>query len=75
MTDQDLIVRMKSRLKFLTLGGVDSRLMTESIEALSKPSNGLTIESVVEWLKGQEITLTSAQKKKLGLYQGFVTVR
>ena len=67
MTDQDLIVRMKSRLKFLTLGGVDRRLMTESIEALSKPSIGLTIESVVEWLKGQEITLTSAQKKKLGL--------
>jgi|TARA_Y100000296_G_C5105566_1_gene222363 hypothetical protein len=67
MTDQDLIVRMKSRLKFLTLGGVDRRLMTESIEALSKPSNGLTIESVVEWLKGHEITLTSAQKKKLGL--------
>ena len=67
MTDQDLIVRMKSRLKFLTLGGVDRRLMTESIEALSKPSNGLTIESVVEWRKGQEITLTSAQKKKLGL--------
>ena len=67
MTDQDLIVRMKSRLKFLTLGGVDRRLMTDSIEALSKPSNGLTIESVVEWLKGHEITLTSAQKKKLGL--------
>ena len=67
MTDQDLIVRMKSRLKFLTLGGVDRRLMTESIEALSKPSNGLTIESVVEWLKGHEITVTSAQKKKLGL--------
>lgn len=67
MTDQDLIVRMQSRLKFLTLGGIDRRLMTESIEALSKPSNGLTIESVVEWLKGQEITLTSAQKKKLGL--------
>jgi len=67
MTDQDLIVRMKSRLKFLTLGGVDRRLMTESIEALSKPSNGLTIESVVEWLNGHEITLTSAQKKKLGL--------
>ena len=67
MTDQDLIVRMKSRLKFLTLGGVDRRLMTESIEALSKPSNGLTIESVVEWLKGQEITLTASQKKKLGL--------
>ena len=67
MTDQDLIVRMKSRLKFLTLGGVDRRLMTDSIEALSKPSNGLTIESVVEWLKGQEITLTASQKKKLGL--------
>ena len=67
MTDQDLIVRMKSRLKFLTLGGIDRRLMTESIEALSKPSNGLTIESVVEWLKGQEITLTASQKKKLGL--------
>ena len=67
MTDQDLIVRMKSRLKFLTLGGVDRRLMTESIKALSKPSNGLTIESVVEWLKGQEITLTASQKKKLGL--------
>ena len=67
MTDQDLIVRMQSRLKFLTLGGIDRRLMTESIKALSKPSNGLTIESVVEWLKGQEITLTSAQKKKLGL--------
>ena len=67
MTDQDLIVRMQSRLKFLTLGGIDRRLMTESIEALSKPSNGLTIESVVEWLKGHEITLTSAQKKKLGL--------
>ena len=67
MTDQDLIVRMQSRLKFLTLGGIDRRLMTESIEALSKPSNGLTIESVVEWLKGQEITLTASQKKKLGL--------
>ena len=67
MTDQDLIVRMQSRLKFLTLGGIDRRLMTESIEALSKPSNGLTIESVVEGLKGQEITLTASQKKKLGL--------
>ena len=67
MTDQDLIVRMQSRLKFLTLGGIDRRLMTESIKALSKPSNGLTIESVVEWLKGQEITLTASQKKKLGL--------
>ena len=67
MNNQDLVVRMKSRLKFLTLGGLDRRLMTESIEALSKPSNGLTIESVVEWLKGQEITLTASQKKKLGL--------
>ena len=67
MNNQDLVVRMKSRLKFLTLGGLDRRLMIESIEALSKPSNGLTIESVVEWLNGQEITLTSAQKKKLGL--------
>ena len=67
MNNQDLVVRMKSRLKFLTLGGLDRRLMTESIEALSKPSNGLTIESVVEWLNGHEITLTSAQKKKLGL--------
>ena len=67
MNNQDLVVRMKSRLKFLTLGGVDRRLMTDSIEALSKPSNGLTIESVVEWLNGQEITLTSDQKKKLGL--------
>ena len=67
MNNQDLVVRMKSRLKFLTLGGLDRRLMTESIEALSEPSNGLTIESVVEWLNGQEITLTSAQKKKLGL--------
>ena len=67
MNNQDLVVRMKSRLKFLTLGGVDRRLMTDSIEALSKPSNGLTIESVVEWLKGQEITLTASQKKKLGL--------
>ena len=67
MNNQDLVVRMKSRLKFLTLGGLDRRLMTESIEALSEPSNGLTIESVVEWLKGHEITLTSAQKKKLGL--------
>ena len=67
MNNQDLVVRMKSRLKFLTLGGLDRRLMIESIEALSKPSNGLTIESVVEWLKGQEITLTASQKKKLGL--------
>jgi|TARA_R100001086_G_scaffold154263_1_gene82304 hypothetical protein len=67
MNNQDLVVRMKSRLKFLTLGGVDRRLMTESIEALSEPSNGLTIESVVEWLNGQEITLTASQKKKLGL--------
>ena len=67
MTDQDLVVRMKSRLKFLTLGGVDRQRMALSIEALSEPSNGLTIESVVEWLKGHEITLTSAQKKKLGL--------
>jgi len=67
MNNQDLVVRMKSRLKFLTLGGLDRRLMIESIEALSEPSNGLTIESVVEWLNGQEITLTSAQKKKLGL--------
>ena len=67
MNNQDLVVRMKSRLKFLTLGGLDRRLMTESIEALSEPSNGLTIESVVEWLKGQEITLTASQKKKLGL--------
>ena len=67
MNNQDLVVRMKSRLKFLTLGGLDRRLMIESIEALSEPSNGLTIESVVEWLKGQEITLTASQKKKLGL--------
>ena len=67
MNNQDLVVRMKSRLKFLTLGGLDRRLMIESIEALSEPSNGLTIESVVEWLNGHEITLTSAQKKKLGL--------
>ena len=67
MNNQDLVVRMKSRLKFLTLGGLDRRLMTESIEALSEPSNGLTIESVVEWLKGQEITLTASQQKKLGL--------
>ena len=67
MNNQDLVVRMKSRLKFLTLGGLDRRLMTESIEALSEPSNGLTIESVVEWLNGQEITLTASQKKKLGL--------
>lgn len=67
MNNQDLVVRMKSRLKFLTLGGLDRRLMIESIEALSEPSNGLTIESVVEWLNGQEITLTASQKKKLGL--------
>ena len=67
MNNQDLVVRMKSRLKFLTLGGLDRRLMTESIEALSEPSNGLTIESVIEWLNGQEITLTASQKKKLGL--------
>ena len=67
MTDQELVGRMKSRLKFLPFGGLDRQLMALSIEALSEPSNGLTIESVVEWLKGHEITLTSAQKKKLGL--------
>lgn len=67
MTDQDLVGRMKSRLKFLPFGGLDRQLMALSIEALGEPSNGLTIESVVEWLKGHEITLTSAQKKKLGL--------
>ena len=62
-----LAERLRGRAKFLPYGELDRKLMREAAEVLSAPVESMTADSVIEWLKDQDIKLMPWQMKRLGM--------
>ena len=55
MSATPLAERLRGRAKFLPYGELDRALMIEAAEILSAPVESMTADSVVEWLRDQDI--------------------
>jgi len=67
MSATHLAERLRGRAKFLPYGELDRKLMREAAEVLSAPVESMTADSVIEWLKDQDIKLMPWQMKRLGM--------
>jgi len=67
MSATPLAERLRGRAKFLPYGELDRKLMREAAEVLSTPVESMTADSVIEWLKDQDIKLMPWQMKRLGM--------
>ena len=62
-----LAERLRGRARFLPYGELARALMIEAAEILSAPVESMTADSVIEWLKDQDIKLVPWQLKRLGI--------
>ena len=67
MSATPLAERLRGRAKFLPYGELDRALMIEAAEILSAPVESMTADSVIEWLRDQDIKLVPWQLKRLGM--------
>ena len=67
MSVTPLAERLRGRAKFLPSGELDRALRIEAAEILSAPVESMTADSVVEWLRDQDIKLVPWQMKRLGM--------